>query len=128
MQIIHDTFTASAAGQLKFPEAVGALLSAGVESYFVDTARMEEIAYLRDGSSVSHKMTLPPCMAAIDFSADRLIAAIRDAQADRIRYPEFLQRATAAGVLGYWAFLDGRQVVYIGRLGQQHIERFPDKN
>jgi uncharacterized protein YbcV (DUF1398 family) len=128
MQIIHDTFAASAAGHLKFPEAVGALMSAGVESYFVDTARMEETAYLHDGSSVSHKMTLPPYEAARDFSADQLIAAIRDAQADRIRYPEFLQRATAADVLGYWAFLDGRHVVYMGRLGQQHVERFPDKN
>lgn len=126
MQIIHETFAASAAGLLKFPEAVARLMSAGVESYFVDTARMEETAYLRDGSSVVHEMMLPPARAASEFSSQRLIAAIHDAQADRIRYPEFLQRATAAGVLGYWAFLDGRQVVYIGRLGQQHIERFPD--
>lgn len=42
-----------------------------------------------------------------------------------MRDSEFVKRATAEGVLRYWAFLAGRQVVYFGRKGEQHVERFP---
>ena len=54
-----------------------------------------------------------------------LVAAIRGAQADTVRYPEFVKRSTAAGVIGYWAFLTGKRVIYFGRKGEQHIEEFP---
>jgi uncharacterized protein YbcV (DUF1398 family) len=53
------------------------------------------------------------------------VAAIRGAQADTVRYPEFVKRSTAAGVIGYWAFLTGKRVIYFGRKGEQHIEEFP---
>jgi uncharacterized protein YbcV (DUF1398 family) len=52
-------------------------------------------------------------------------ALIRGAQADRARYPEFVKRSTAAGLIGYWAFLTGKRVTYFGRKGEQHIEEFP---
>ena len=52
-------------------------------------------------------------------------AAIRGAQADTVRYPEFVKRCTRAGVIGYWAFLTGKRVIYFGRKGEQHIEEFP---
>jgi uncharacterized protein YbcV (DUF1398 family) len=42
-----------------------------------------------------------------------------------VRYPAFVQRSTAAGVIGYWAFLTGKRVSYFGRKGEQHIEEFP---
>ena len=42
-----------------------------------------------------------------------------------IRYPEFVKQATAAGVVGYWAFLTGKKVIYFGRKGEQHAEEFP---
>jgi uncharacterized protein YbcV (DUF1398 family) len=54
-----------------------------------------------------------------------LVAAIREAQADTIPYPEFIKRSTAAGVIGYWAFLTGRKVIYFGRKGETHTEEFP---
>jgi hypothetical protein len=28
-------------------------------------------------------------------------------------------------VIGYWAFLTGKRVIYFGRKGEQHIEEFP---
>jgi uncharacterized protein YbcV (DUF1398 family) len=65
---------------------------------------------------------------APDFSAADLISAIRGAQADTVRYPEFVARATAAGTIGYWAFLTGERVVYFGRKGEQHVEEFPRAN
>jgi uncharacterized protein YbcV (DUF1398 family) len=68
-------------------------------------------------------LTLDP--VAEEFSGADLVAAIRGAQSDTIRYPEFVKRSTAAGVIGYWAFLTGKQVIYFGRKGELHIEKFP---
>jgi len=65
---------------------------------------------------------------APDFSAGDLVAAIRGAQADTVRYPEFVRLSTAAGTVGYWAFLTGKRVIYFGRKGEQHIEEFPRVN
>jgi hypothetical protein len=53
-----------------------------------------------------------------------LVAAIRAAQADEIRYPEFLKRAVAAGTAAYWAFLTGKRVIYFGRNGEFHVEEW----
>ncbi len=60
-----------------------------------------------------------------EFSLSGIAAAIRGAQADTVRYPEFVTLATAAGVIGYWAFLTGKKVIYFGRKGEAHVEEFP---
>jgi uncharacterized protein YbcV (DUF1398 family) len=70
-------------------------------------------------------MILPVMPIAEEFSSADLVAAIRGAQADTIRYPEFMKRSAAAGVIAYWAFLTGRKVIYFGRKGELHIEEFP---
>jgi uncharacterized protein YbcV (DUF1398 family) len=49
-------------------------------------------------------MTLPLSSVAEGFSPSELVAAIRGAQTDTIRYPEFMKRASAAGVIAYWAY------------------------
>lgn len=36
-----------------------------------------------------------------------------------------MKRSTAAGVIGYWAFLTGKRVFYFGRKSEQLIEGFP---
>lgn len=124
-QIIHDVLQETQAGQLIFPEVVRRLLETGVESYFCDLAAGTETFYGNDGSTHVATMTLPLAPVAADFSPSGIVAAIRGAQADTIRYPEFVQRSAAAGVIGYWAFLTGRKVIYFGRKGEQHIEQFP---
>jgi uncharacterized protein YbcV (DUF1398 family) len=70
-------------------------------------------------------MSLPASPIADTFSNDDLIVALRGAQRDEIRYPEFVKRAKAAGVEAYWAFLTGKRVVYLGRKGEVHVEEFP---
>lgn len=70
-------------------------------------------------------MTLPPGPVADEFSLSELVAAIRGAQADSVRYPEFVRRSRAAGVISYWSFLTGNNVMYFGRKGEVHIEEFP---
>lgn len=124
-KVIHDVLAESQAGKLIFPEVVRRLLAAGVESYFCDLARGEETFYMADGGTHVEKMTLSVSPVAAEFSSTGIVAAIRGAQTDAIRYPEFVKQSTAAGVIAYWAFLTGRKVIYFGRKGEQHIEEFP---
>jgi uncharacterized protein YbcV (DUF1398 family) len=123
--VIHDVMTKTQAGEMTFPEVVQKLLGAGVESYFVDYAMGTERIYMADGSTRSEAMTLPRRTVAAEFSVGGLVEAIRGAQADTIRYPEFARRATEAGVIGYWAYLTGKKVIYFGRKGEKHVEEFP---
>jgi uncharacterized protein YbcV (DUF1398 family) len=124
-QVIHELAFATQQGKITFPQVVQGLLEAGVESYFVDFATRQKTHYLADGTTHAVPMILDPGPIAAEFSSADLIAAIRGAQADTVRYPEFVTRATAAGVIGYWAFLTGKRVIYFGRKGEQHIEEFP---
>jgi uncharacterized protein YbcV (DUF1398 family) len=124
-QAIHAVMIESQAGKLRFPEVVGRMVNAGVESYFVDFARGEETVYSTNGESHTETMVLPMKPIAQNFSSEGIIAAIRGAQADTIRYPEFVERSAAAGVIAYWAFLTGEKVVYFGRKGEVHTETFP---
>jgi uncharacterized protein YbcV (DUF1398 family) len=123
---IHAVMAETQAGQLIFPEVVRRLSQVGVESYFCDAAAMRETFYLRDGQTHTAKMTLPHHAIAEEFSQAGIVAAIRGAQTDTIRYPEFMRQAAAAGVIAYWAYLTGRQVIYFGRKGEMHTEKFPD--
>jgi uncharacterized protein YbcV (DUF1398 family) len=123
--VIREVLAESQAGKLIFPEVVRRLLDAGVESYFCDLAVRQETFYMSDGKTRSERMTLPPAPIAEEFSPSEVVAAIRGAQSDTIRYPEFVKRSVAAGVIAYWAFLTGKRVIYFGRKGEFHIEEFP---
>ncbi len=124
-QVIHEVHTESQAGKLIFPEVVRRLLAAGVESYFADLARSETTFYMAEGATHVEKTEHPPAAIAAEFSKAGIVVAIRGAQADTFRYPEFVRLATAAGVVGYWAFLAGKKVIYFGRKGELHVEEFP---
>ena len=123
--VMHEVMTETQAGKLIFPEVVRRLADAGVESYFVDFAAGKETFYTSTGETHIEDLTVSRDPIAEDFSEEEIVAAIRGAQADTIRYPEFVKRATAAGVIAYWAYLTGRKVVYFGRQGQMHVEEFP---
>jgi uncharacterized protein YbcV (DUF1398 family) len=123
--VILELALATQQGKLTFPQCVQGLLEAGVESYLVDFATKQKIHYLTDGTTFTVSMILEPGPIAPEFNGADLVAAIRGAQADTVRYPEFVRRSTAAGVIGYWAFLSGKKVIYFGRKGEQHIEEFP---
>ena len=110
---------------MTFPQGVGRLLEAGVESYCVDFVAACKTYYATNGETLTEPMILKLDLVAEEFSTTDLVAAIRGAQADTVRYPEFVKRSTAAGVAGYHAFLTGRQVLYFGRKGEIHIEKFP---
>ena len=123
-KVIHEVMTETQAGELIFPEVVRRLVEIGVESYFVDLGTGNETFYMSDGATHREAMTLALVPVAEDFTSSELVAAIRGAQADTIRYPEFMKRSAAAGVVAYWSFLTGKKVIYFGRKGEFHVEEF----
>jgi uncharacterized protein YbcV (DUF1398 family) len=126
-QIIQETASKTLAGAISFPEVVGNLLRAGVGFYHVDYLARRKSFYSADGSAVVATPIdyegLPD--VAPEFDSDALKAAILDSQRHGQLYRDFTRRVMAAGVQGYFAFLQGKRVTYLGRLGDQHTEWFP---
>lgn len=124
-QAMHEVSIETQEGRMTFPQVVGKLLAVGVESYLVDFSAGRKTYYLASGETYAEEMILKLDPVAEEFSGEGIVAAIRGAQADTVRYPEFVKRANAAGVIGYWAFLAGKKVIYFGRKGEMHVEEFP---
>lgn len=126
-KLIQETAARTLAGTISFPEVVGTLLNAGVEYYHVDYVTRRKSFYSGEGSAV---VTTPidfpdlPAVAA-DFDDDVVKAAILDSQRHGQSYHDFTRRVMAAGIQGYFAFLRGQRVTYLGRQGDQHVEWFP---
>jgi uncharacterized protein YbcV (DUF1398 family) len=125
-EIISKVAAATLQGTITFPEVVSQLLATGVEYYHVDYVVLRKTFYDETGATVMTPITyenLPPVAAKFDTVALR--ANIRDSQLNHQPYREFTRRAMAAGVQGYFAFLRGKRVTYLGRQGDQHTEWFP---
>jgi uncharacterized protein YbcV (DUF1398 family) len=124
--LITDIASATQSGQMSFPEAVKNLLEAGAEYYQVDYVRLRMRYYSASGQMVATSLLfegLPPVAPELD--KERLRAAIFDSQRNGQSYREFSRRAMEAGVQGYFVFLRGQRVVYLGRTGDLHTEWFP---
>lgn len=125
-EAIERCAEASSQGALHFGQVVAALMGAGVESYHADYRTGTTTYYLPDGDTLDHSVPQPEVSIGVDFNADAVREAIRGAQRDEIRYPEFVKRTRIAGCIGYIVWLEGRHVTYFGRRGETHVERFPD--
>ena len=125
-ELITKTSRATLAGTISFPEVVGQLIGAGVEYYHVDYVTMRKTFYSADGDTVVTCINYegPPPVAA-DFNEAALRADILDSQRNGQKYRDFTRRAMEAGTQGYFAFLRGKRITYIGRQGDQHTEWFP---
>lgn len=123
--VLRESMARSLRGEVTFPEVVKVMMAEGVESYWVDLVRREDTFYMPDGQSHRETMEMPASVIDSGFAQAEVIAAIRAAQADSIRYPEFVRRLAAAGATGYAVYLAGKKVVYFGRKGEMHVEEFP---
>ncbi|HEY2881118.1 MAG TPA: DUF1398 family protein [Pirellulales bacterium] len=125
MAVIQECATLSIQGKISFGEVVGKLTGIGLERYHADYTRHESTYYMPDGESMVIPVNHPPMPIAMAFSAKGVEAAVRQAQRGEIFYPEFLNQTFAAGCVGYFVQITGRQVIYFGRNGEQHVEKFP---
>ena len=124
--LIQHLSDATLNGTMSFPEIVGQLISMGVEYYYVDYVKQRKTFYNAAGEAVETIITYENLPAiATAFDAITLKAIILDSQQNHQPYEAFTRRAMAAGVVGYFAFLSGKRVVYWGRLGDSHTEWFP---
>lgn len=116
---------------MPFPEVVRKLAAAGIESYHADLYRHEKTYYLPNGDShvekegAQYAEELPAGAVAAELDSDAVQRALRRIQGRESGYLEFLQEIMKAGVSSYGVYLRGQRVIYSGRTGDQHIERFP---
>lgn len=125
-EVVAEAARAALDGSMPFPEIVRRLIETGVEYYHVDYVALQKRFYGAAGELVTTPISyegLPP--VAADFDAAGLRAAILDSQRHGQHYRDFTRRAMEAGVQGYFAFLRGQRVTYLGRAGDQHTEWFP---
>lgn len=125
-ELIRQAARATLDGTLPFPEVVHQLLTAGVEYYHVDYVALHKTFYSGQGETVVTPIPYEDLPAVAEaFDGPALQAAIRDSQQHGQKYRDFTRRAMTAGVQGYFAFLRGQRVTYLGRQGQHHVELFP---
>lgn len=125
INVIKECTALSLAEQITFPEVVMKLAGAGVERYIADLVGQQKLSYGVNGETHTGALLYdgPAIPAQLDASA--VVATIKDIQQGRIKYREFLCRIMEAGCSHYEVFITGRQAIYFGRDGSQHIERFP---
>lgn len=124
-EVIEKCADESHAGRLTFPEVLGRLVEVGVESYFADYREQSTTYYLSSNESVRIPMDMPGIDIPKSLNKNDVVSAIRGAQSDTVRYPEFLKLTMAAGCIGYMVWIAGKHVSYFGRQGEIHVEHFP---
>lgn len=122
--VAHDSY----AGKLTFGHVVGSLMAVGVESYFADYRSGNTSYYMADGSVHVVSLGKQDQLIPTAFDARALVEAIRGAQRDEVRYPEFVRLSMAAGCVAYIVWISGRHVSYFGHAGEVHVEHFPKAN
>ena len=125
--VIEKCAHESHAGMLTFPEVLGRLVEVGVESYFADYRAQSTTYYLSNNDAHRVAMPMPAIEIPNTFNKNGVISAIRGAQSDQVRYPEFLELTMSAGCIGYIVWIAGRHVSYYGRRGEVHVEHFPSE-
>lgn len=125
IKVIQDCAAGALTGDLAFPEIVGRLTEIGVERYHSDYSRQEITYYFPDGESLVVATPHGAHPTGLDFSLDRVQEAVGQSQRNEHSYVDFIRKTMAAGCVGYFVQITGRQVLYFGRNGECHIERFP---
>lgn len=111
--------------KIPFPEIVQRLLAAGIELYYADLLAVNKTYYSKSSAFTLACLETAKHEIADEFLIGEVKDAIKQSQAGKIKYQEFLKKVKAAGVISYMVFLKGRKAIYFGRKGEQHIEEFP---
>jgi uncharacterized protein YbcV (DUF1398 family) len=123
---VYDCVRGSATAELSFPQILARLAAIGVERYYCDYLRLETTYYFADGDSIVASLPHERHEIGQEFAAATVEAAVRQSQRGEHTYADFVRKTTAAGCVGYMVYIAGRHVAYLGRRGEQHVERFPD--
>lgn len=131
-QSIHAVWTQiHSPASLDFPTTVSTLLALGVSRYHIDYVAKTATAYVpnaQTGKTDVDRAVIPSINASPGaWRKQGLVDAIRWAQSGGpdYSYTAFARRCVEAGVTEYHAYLEGQKVVYLGELGDMHVEWFP---
>lgn len=124
IRITEECAHAPLNGKMTFPEVLQRLSEIGVERYHADYTRHEITYYRPDGTSHVVSVAQPQETTGIEFRPDIIGSAVKQSQQNEHTYNDFLQKTMKAGCVGYFVQIVGKQVIYFGRNGDTHIERF----
>ena len=109
-----------------FPVLAEVLRQSGVEMNRWTLPSCQSVYITKGGAIVQQGTPLVTGAHEVpSFDRESLIAAIRTDQEGRSTFPEFLQSAWKAGVIGYDVDFVGRKVIYYGVGGEQYLEEYP---
>lgn len=109
-----------------FPVLAEILRQAGVQINRWSLPSCQSVYLMKEGSVVQQGTPLVTGTHEIPkFDREALIIAIRADQEGRSTFPEFLQAAWRAGVIGYDADFAERKVTYYGSHGESYLEEYP---
>ncbi len=109
-----------------FPVLAEALRQAGVKTNRWHLPSCQSVYELAEGNIVQQGTPLINGTHQIPkFNQDALIIAIRKDQQGQTTFPEFLQAAWNAGVIGYDVDFLARKVIYYGVNSESYCEEYP---
>jgi uncharacterized protein YbcV (DUF1398 family) len=108
-----------------FPVLAEVLRQAGVQMNRWSLPSCQSVYVLNEGSIVQQGVPLVTGTHEVPhFDRVVLIAALRADQEGRTSFPEFLQAAWNAGVVGYDVDFIARNVAYFGSRGDSYVEEY----
>ena len=120
--VVRELTAALEEERINFPDALQALMKAGVERCHADFCAGTKTWYMPDGS---FEITASRVIAASrDFNGEPVKEAVHAGEQGAIGYRMFCDRLAAAGCVGYFISLAGRRSVYYGRTLAAHVEWF----
>ncbi len=109
-----------------FPVLAEVLRQAGVQMNRWSLPSCQSVYLMNEGAVVQQGTPLATGLHEIaKFDREALIAALRNDQNGKSTFPEFLQSAWKAGVVGYDVDFLGRKVTYYGPDGASYLEEYP---
>ncbi|UPT66732.1 MAG: DUF1398 domain-containing protein [Sphingobacteriales bacterium JAD_PAG50586_3] len=106
-----------------YAELAQGMINIGIQSYTVDVATGTTLYRLADGEFALKEGHGEALAIGGAFNNDATLQAVKDTQAGKTTYPEFMDAIAAAGVRFYEATLQGKpRVTYIGTGGYYEEE------
>ncbi len=118
----------SAEEKITFPEVVARLKEANIELYYADLLVPTKTYYSKNEAYVVPFTLKSEKNVGSVFKGEQVKDAIVQIQTGKIKYQEFLRKIMQAGVISYFVFINGHKAIYFGKLGEQHVEEFPNTN
>lgn len=106
-----------------YPELVEGMVNLGIQSYTVDVATGTTLYRLANGETALKEGNGEIKEIAPAYNNDATMQAVKDTQAGKLNYPDFMDAIAKSGVRFYEATLQGtKRVTYIGTGGYYEEE------